>query len=115
MNIEIESIGKITLLIPRGRLDFGAAAGFQAEVEQALTGAGRAPTGVLIDCAELDYVSSAGLRVFLIATRAAKRTGVAFAVCSLTPAVKEVFAISGFGQLVSVHADRALAIARMPL
>ena len=71
-------------------------------------------SGVLIDCAWLDYVSSAGLRVFLIATRAAKRGGIAFAVCGLRPAVREVFEISGFGQLMAVHSDRSLALARMP-
>jgi anti-anti-sigma factor len=112
VNTEIESIGNITLVIPHGRLDFGAAAGFQAEVERALAGASRS-TGVLIDCAGLDYVSSAGLRVFLLATRVAMRSGVAFAVCSLRPAVREVFDVSGFGQLIAVHADRSHAIAQM--
>jgi anti-anti-sigma factor len=113
VNTEIQSIGNITLVIPHGRLDFGAAAGFQAEVERALAGV-TTSMGVLIDCAGLDYVSSAGLRVFLVATRAAMRSGVAFAVCGLRPAVREVFDVSGFGKLLAVHADRSHAIAQMP-
>jgi anti-anti-sigma factor len=111
---EFESIGNMTLVIPRGRLDFAAAALFQVKIEQALVGAGTVPVGVLVDCAGLDYVSSAGLRVFLVATRAAKRSGIALAVCSLQPAVREVFDISGFGQLLAVHADRTAALAQMP-
>ena len=51
MKIEIESIGGITLVCACGRLDFGAAADFQIQVERALAGEGIAPAGVLIDCA----------------------------------------------------------------
>ncbi len=38
VNVRIESIGLTTVAIPEGRLDFGAAAGFQAQLE---AGAGR--------------------------------------------------------------------------
>jgi anti-sigma regulatory factor (Ser/Thr protein kinase) len=63
----------------------------------------------MIDCCALDYVSSAGLRVFLVAARAAARAGITFALCALTPAVREVFELSGFARLMAVHADRAAA------
>jgi anti-anti-sigma factor len=115
MNIQFESQGRIALASPRGRLDFGAAAAFQSQLEQALAGEGTRPSGMIIDCAGLDYVSSAGLRVFLVVSRAAKRTGVALAVCGLKPAVREVFDVSGFGQLIHVHADRTAALAQMPV
>jgi anti-anti-sigma regulatory factor len=36
------------------------------------------------------------------------------AICSLKPAVKEVFDISGFSQLIEVCPDRAAALAKMP-
>jgi anti-sigma B factor antagonist len=36
------------------------------------------------------------------------------ALCSLKPAVREVFEISGFNQIIAVHADRAAALAKMP-
>jgi anti-anti-sigma factor len=70
--------------------------------------------GMIIDCAALDYVSSAGLRVFLLVARGAKRAGVALALCSLKPAVREIFDVSGFSQIIAVHADRAAALAQMP-
>ena len=114
LNTQVESLGKITLVTPAGRLDFGAAAAFQTQLEKALAGDGPVPVGMIIDCAALDYVSSAGLRVFLLVARGAKRTGVALALCSLKPAVREVFDISGFGQLIALYADRAAALARMP-
>ncbi len=114
MNTQFESLGAFTLVIPTGRLDFGASAPFQAELEKALGNAGKAPAGMIIDCGELDYVSSAGLRVFLLVSRSAKRAGVAVALCNLKPAVREVFDVSGFSQLLAVCADRGAALARMP-
>jgi anti-anti-sigma factor len=113
VNTRFDSLGNVILAAPQGRLDFGAAAGFQSELEGALAAAASAPVGMIIDCAGLDYVSSAGLRVFLVVSRAAKRAGAALAVCSLKPAVKDVFDVSGFSQLIAVHADRAAALAQM--
>ena len=110
MNVRLESIGLTTVVIPEGRLDFGAAADFRAQVERVLAGAGTGPAGVIIDCAGLDYVSSAGLRVFLLASRAAQRAGLAFAMCALKPAVREVFDVSGFSRVIAVTADRAAAL-----
>jgi len=114
VNVRLESIGLTTVAIPEGRLDFGAAAGFQAQLEQVLAGAGTKPAGVIIDCAGLDYVSSAGLRVFLLAARASQRAGLGFAICALKPAVREVFDVSGFSRVIAVFADRAAALAQTP-
>jgi anti-sigma B factor antagonist len=112
VNFRVESIGLTTVAIPEGRLDFGAAAGFQAQLEQVLAGGKSKPAGLIIDCAGLDYVSSAGLRAFLLAARASQRAGLAFAICALKPAVREVFDVSGFSRVIAVYADRDAALAQ---
>jgi anti-sigma B factor antagonist len=114
VKIRLEAQGAATLVIPEGRLDFGAATGFQAQLEQVLAGTPTAPAAVIIDCAGLEYVSSAGLRVFLLAARTAQRTGLRFAMCSLQPAVREVFELSGFSRVIAVHTDRVAALAPLP-
>lgn len=111
MKIQVETRARTTLVIPEGRLDFSAAAAFQQHVEAVIAGGGTAPATVIIDCARLDYVSSAGLRVFLLAARASQRAGIAFVLCALTPAVREVFDLSGFSRMITVHPDRAAALA----
>jgi anti-anti-sigma factor len=111
MNTQFESLGRVTIVTPSGRLDFGAAALFQSELEKALA---KSPEGVIIDCAGLDYVSSAGLRVFLLVSRGAGRSGIALVVCSLKPAVREVFDVSGFNQIIAICADRPAALEKMP-
>jgi anti-sigma B factor antagonist len=110
MNVRIETIAQITVVIPEGRLDFGTAASFEKELEKVLAGT-PAPAALIIDCAGLEYVSSAGLRAFLLAARGSQRAGVRFAVCALQPAVREVFDLSGFSRVIPVHTDRAAALA----
>jgi anti-anti-sigma factor len=112
MNVRLETLDGIAVVIPEGRLDFAAADAFQKEVERLFAGAGSSPAAVVIDCAALEYVSSAGLRVLLLAAKASQRSGIPFALCALTPAVREVLNLSGFSQIIKVHADRATALAQ---
>ena len=86
---------------------------FQKQLEELIAAATATPgAAVIIDCGMLEYVSSAGLRVFLLAARAAQKAGIAFALCSLKPAVREVFDLSGFSSIIAVHPDRATALAQ---
>jgi anti-anti-sigma factor len=112
--VRLESVGPITVVVAEGRLDFGACAAFQSQIEKALAAAGKPPAGVLIDCSWLDYVSSGGLRLFLVSARAARRASLEFALCALKPAVAEVFELSGFSRMIPVHPDRTAALAHMP-
>jgi anti-anti-sigma factor len=114
MNVTFESSDGVTVVRPSGRLDFGAAAEFQQQVDKALAGDGQKPSAVIIDCTALDYVSSSGLRVFLIAARAAKSAGTGLAVCALQPGVREVFEVSGFTRVIDVLPDLGAARAHLP-
>ena len=113
MNLRIETTGDVTCVAPVGRLDFDAAPGFQEALERVLGDAGKAPSAVIIDGGGLEYVSSAGLRAILLLAKAAQRAGISFALCSLQPAVREVFELSGFSQIMAIHPDRETARARL--
>jgi anti-sigma B factor antagonist len=114
VNVSFERLALTTLVIPEGRLDFSSAASFEKQLNEVLAGAGTAPAAVIIDCAALDYVSSAGLRAFLLAARGSQRAGISFALCALKPAVREVFDLSGFTRIITIYADRATALAHAP-
>jgi anti-anti-sigma factor len=93
---------------PKGRLDSGACAAFETE----LTGYLNAGTQrLLIDFSDLDYISSAGLRVILMAAKRLKASGGGLALCSLNETIGEVFEISGFDRILDIHknADSARA------
>jgi len=114
VKFSFERLALTTLVIPEGRLDFSSAASFEKQLNEVLAGAGTAPAAVIIDCAALDYVSSAGLRAFLLAARGSQRAGISFALCALKPAVREVFDLSGFTRIITIYADRATALAHAP-
>ncbi len=108
MNVTIESVDGVSVALPAGRLDFGAAGPFQQQLEQAIAAK---PKALVVDCNGLEYVSSAGLRVFLVAARAAKAAGIGFAVSDLKPTVKEVFDLTGFANVITICVERASALA----
>lgn len=107
MDIRKETIEGTTVLTPVGRVDSNSA----REVEDALLPLFDAGQPVLVDFAELSYISSAGLRVLLLAARRSKATGLPLSLAGMSKPVDEVFKISGFAKLFQIHADRAEALA----
>jgi anti-sigma B factor antagonist len=65
---------------------------------------------VVLNCVELNYISSEGLRVILMAAKQAKALGGSLTLCEVNASVGEVMAISGFDQLLGVHASLEQAI-----
>lgn len=68
---------------------------------------------LVLDLAKVDYVSSAGLRVLVMAAQRASGLGRGFAVCNLQEDVAEVMEISGLEEVLNVCADVAAAIASL--
>lgn len=57
-----------------------------------------------VNMSALDYVSSAGLRVLLLAAKAAKAKGGKLILTALKPQILEVIKISGFDRILTVQA-----------
>ena len=93
-----------------GKLDANTA----LELEQkilALIDAGT--TNMVMDFSKLEYVSSAGLRVFLIAAKKLKRVNGKLALASVQPHVKHVFDLAGFSSLFSFYPSQQEAASIM--
>ena len=96
-----------TVLALAGRLDGLASPGLEKQIDAAQA----AGTKVLVlDLAKLDYVSSAGLRVFLSAAKKFKTAGGRVSFAALPPAIREVFELSGFLTVLDVRADVASSL-----
>ncbi len=111
MNYPMTQQQSSLIIAAEGRLDFDAAPGFQSQMENALDQAENLGLSVVIHCAQLEYISSAGLRAFLVAARSAKTRQVKLLACQLTAHVQEVFDLSGFSQLIPLCTtlDQALS------
>ena len=90
-----------------GRLDSATASGFEKPLQDLFNLPG---SRVLMDFSALEYISSAGLRVVLMAAKRAKQSQGALVLCSLQPQVRDVFEISGFLRILDVAADPAAAL-----
>ncbi|MFM7144175.1 MAG: STAS domain-containing protein [Alphaproteobacteria bacterium] len=102
MKIDAEQVRGSTVLRASGRLDGTATAEFEKAVVDAMVAAGR--DRVVVDMAGVEYVSSAGLRSLLLVAKRAKGSGQPFSVAALSPSVREIFEISGFGSIIPTHA-----------
>ncbi len=95
------------VLCPAGRVDGTNVTILQTAVRERLE-AGQ--TKVVFDLVELNYISSAGLRVLLMAARDLQGQGGKAVFCNLPEQIRQVFEITGFDKILSVHGDRAAAL-----
>ena len=109
MAVAIESLGDVQVIILAERVDSGNAAETESAVKRALD----AGSKVLLDMEDLTYISSAGLRVVLMAAKQLRAAKGKMAVCGIAGNVLQVFEISGFISLLSVYPDRQAALAAL--
>lgn len=102
--------GTTQVLAVSGRLDQDNAESFRIELGHHLDAASREPHHIILDLSGLEYVSSAGLRCFMLAARQAKGPDSKVVVASLQPMVAEIFQISRFDLVLKVfpNVDEAL-------
>jgi anti-sigma B factor antagonist len=102
--------GEVGILALTGALDTLHAPALTAKAT-ALSDAGTHT--VLIDLAQVRYVTSAGFRSFIEIQRHAERTGGGVALCGLNELVCDLFEVSGFRNIFRVYPDRASALTAM--
>ena len=93
-----------------GRIDFAGAQVLEGALAPALAPDGPV-RGSVIDLAGVDYISSVGLRVLMVAAKTMRARKAVIAVASLQPVVAEIFEISRFHHVVDVRGSVRDAIA----
>ncbi|HRD65976.1 MAG TPA: STAS domain-containing protein [Candidatus Competibacter sp.] len=109
MEIQEQFRGKALVMEPAGRLDSLTCREFEARLLAALNGSGT----VVVDCTKLEYISSAGLRVLLVAAKQNRTTGGRLALAALRDNLREVFDISGFSAIFAIHPTVEAAVASL--
>lgn len=95
--VKSQDSGKITFTIT-GRLDTNTAPEFQPVLLAALNEVKQ----VSLDFKELEYVSSAGLRVLLLGEKTAKANSAALIIANPSEEIKEVFDMTGFSDILKI-------------
>ena len=113
MQLPGRSFGNARVVTVTGRIDHDNAEDFQRALDPHLENCKAGGEVVVLDFAGVNYISSAGFRVLLLAHRQAATQKSAFAVAARQPVVTEIFAISKFDKLVTCHASVREAIAAL--
>ncbi len=98
LRIDKNADGELLTVALKGRLDITTAPGLEEDVKGSLSGI----TKLEFDIAELDYISSAGLRVLLSCQKIMSKQG-SMVVKNPTEEVKEIFDITGFSDILTIE------------
>ncbi len=99
----------ISVLALDGFLDAHTAPAFEEAIEKEVS-AGH--NRIVVDCARLAYISSAGLGVFMTFIEEVREAGGDIKICAVIPKVGQVFEILGFNSLFEIVGDIPQAVAR---
>jgi anti-sigma B factor antagonist len=102
MNVSTQRFGDAVVLTVAGRLDQDTCESFRGDLSKVVEGSGGRAGAVVLDLSQLEYVSSAGLRCFMLASRQAKAQKGRIVVAALQPMVAEIFQISHFNLVFQV-------------
>jgi anti-anti-sigma factor len=100
MNIKKEKIENFTVLKIKGRVDTIHSVELEAEVNQMFESGEK---HFIFNCSKMNYISSSGLRVFLVTQKKVISLKGELYLCDLQPAIQEVFRISGFSSLFKIY------------
>lgn len=110
MKIQESKKGTTTIVELDGRLDSSTSSLLE---KQLLANLEAGEHNLVIDFAGVDYISSAGLRVLLMAAKKSKAAGGKVVLSALANNVKEVFDIAGFTSIFSLFATQDEAVAAL--
>ena len=110
MEIREEKAGAALVIAPSGRVDSVSSGELERHLVSRLDAGERR---LVIDLAGVEYISSAGLRVLLVAAKRLRPPAGALVLCGIGPSVRTVLELAGFMSLFAVEPARAQALARI--
>ena len=99
MDIKITQQENKTFVVLNGKIDTSNADQFQQDVAPLMEGEN---PDIEIDCTDMSYTSSQGLRIFLMLQKSVMARGGKMVMRNMNPQVKEVFDITGFSNIITI-------------
>ena len=110
MQLSIRHFADVVVALPVGRIDHAAAGLLEAQLMPVLEQAAANHSAAVLDFAGVEYISSVGLRVLMIAAKAMRAHERPIAIAALQPVVAEIFAISRFDKVLTVYPSVRMAL-----
>jgi anti-sigma B factor antagonist len=107
MDISEERKGELVVLALSGRLDATSAKSFEEKILGVIDSGSQR---LVVDLAQLEYVSSSGLRVFLLAAKRLEAARGKIVLCALKDHIRRVFDLAGFSWILSIYDTRGDAL-----
>ena len=111
MKLDSRTYADTLVVAPAGRLDHDNCEAFRAGLQPLLDRALASRQRIVVDLSGLEYVSSAGLRCFMLAAKQAGAQGGKIVLAALRPVVAEIFQISRFDMVFELHPSVREALA----
>lgn len=105
MNSSTSVYADAVVVVTVGRIDQATSGAFGTTLNEAVEKAKTAGAQIVVDMSGVDYISSVGLRAFMVANKAAQPAKVGIRVAAMTEMVAEVFAISKFDMVFKTFSD----------
>ena len=99
MIISTQKNGKTLLVVPEGRIDTQTAPEFEQKLSEELGDA----TELQIDLGQVNYISSAGLRVLLAYTQEMDERGGTIKAINVNDIVRKIFDLTGFLDILGME------------
>ncbi len=108
MDLREEKIGGVSVVEVTGRIDSSTAPALGERLSANL----EAPkVRILLDLGRLEYISSAGFRILLLAAKRADESGSRLVLCGVAGKVRQLFDLGGFLDLFTIVGSRDEGIA----
>ena len=113
MELSTRRFADVVVAEPAGRIDFTNAEDFKSALWQALTQNQGEHGPVVIDFSRVDYISSVGLRVLMLAAKEMNGGRRKITIAAPSPVVREIIEISRFHLILTVFASVREALERL--
>ena len=113
MEFSSRQFADVVVATPVGRIDHTNAETLKQSLAPLVGKPGVDTNALLLDFSRVEYISSVGLRVLMMAAKQARECRARIAVAALQPVVREIFEISRFNHVLDVHPSVRVALEKL--
>ncbi len=110
MEIKTRKESKAMIVTPNGRMDAISSPEVEKTVVDIIS---KGEKFIILNMENIDYISSAGLRVVLTIAKNSKTAGGEAYITGLRPSVEEIFKLTGFQNLLKIFANDEEALSKL--